>query len=234
MIIISDAHVSRQHGNHEAFFQMLALLEGNAEDLVFLGDIFDLWIALPRYEDSIHRRFLTWCRAQGRRRSIGFVEGNHEYFVARGKRQYFSWCTDGACMRDAAGTLFCHGDQINRKDLQYLRFRKLSKNRLTRMLLRGLLPGPRLVEILKVKMKTTNPAFRKTLPRTEIDSFAEAEFRNGVRCVFVGHFHQQYRYCNADGCCLYTVPGWCTSGLVTRYESTTGEVRHVNWRSLDR
>jgi len=232
MIIVSDAHVSRQHGNAEDFFRMLELLAETDEDLVFLGDIFDLWIALPRYENSLHRRFLSWCGEQGRRRSIGFVEGNHEFFVARSKRSYFRWCTDGACMREAAGTLFCHGDQINRRDLQYLRFRRLSKNRLSRVLLLGLLPGPRIAAMLKVKMKATNPEFRKFLPRAEIDAFAEAEFRKGVRCAFVGHFHRQYRYCNDQGRCLHVVPGWCNDGLVTRFEPAAGSVQHIDWRSL--
>jgi len=232
MILVSDAHVSRQRGNHRAFFRMLRALENTDDDLVFLGDIFDLWIALPRYENALHRRYLDWCRAQGRRRRIGFVEGNHEYFVAQERNRYFTWCTDTAYLWEEDGTLFCHGDQINRRDIQYLRFRKLSKNRLTRLLLRGLLPGPRLAALVKIKMKATNPEFRKTLPREEIALFGEKGFREGVRRIFAGHFHQQYRYCNDQGRCLYTLPGWCTEGQITRYEPATGSVRHLDWRLL--
>lgn len=234
MIIISDAHVGAQPADHQAFFQMLHRLEDFEEDLVFLGDIFDLWIALPRYEADLHRRFLRWCEAERRRRSIGFVEGNHEFFVARECRRYFSWCTEGDYLRSEDGTLFCHGDRINRMDRQYLHFRKLAKNRLTRLLLMGLLPGPRVTALLKVKMKATNPEFRKGLPRDEIAAFAEAGFRNGIRRVFAGHFHREYRYCNDRGRCLYTLPGWCTEGRVTRYEPATGDVRHEDWRSLGR
>src|SRR5210317_281851 len=49
MIIITDAHISKAKGNHAIFFKMLESLEKNNQDLIFLGDIFDLWVALPRY-----------------------------------------------------------------------------------------------------------------------------------------------------------------------------------------
>ena len=62
MIIITDAHISKARGNHAIFFKMLESLEKNNQDLIFLGDIFDLWVALPRYEEEIHRDFIAWCR----------------------------------------------------------------------------------------------------------------------------------------------------------------------------
>jgi hypothetical protein len=81
--MIADAHISRTQGNVEAFFEMLAALEDGPSDVVFLGDIFDLWVALPRYENEQHRMFLSWCQRQKGHRRIGFVEGNHEFFLRR-------------------------------------------------------------------------------------------------------------------------------------------------------
>jgi UDP-2,3-diacylglucosamine pyrophosphatase LpxH len=86
MIIIADAHIDEACGNDTDFFRMLHALENNDHDVVFLGDIFDLWIALPRYEKNSHRQFLSWCQEQKSHRSIGFIEGNHEYFVAQEKQ----------------------------------------------------------------------------------------------------------------------------------------------------
>lgn len=234
MIIVSDAHVSAQQGNPDAFFRMLRRLEDCVEDIVFLGDIFDLWIALPRYEDELHRRFLRWCERERRRRSIGFVEGNHEYFVTHRRKRFFSWSAEGVHLQAGNRTLFCHGDQINRKDVQYLRFRKLAKNRIVRWMLLALPPGPRVVALLKVKLKATNPEFRKEIPREEIAAFAEAAFRRGVRQIFTGHFHRDYRYCNDQGRCLHALPGWCIDGRISRYEPSTGTVRYLNWDSLGR
>jgi len=47
-VIITDAHVHPGFGNAESFFAMLTVLESLPVDVVFLGDVFDLWIALPR------------------------------------------------------------------------------------------------------------------------------------------------------------------------------------------
>ena len=81
MIIVSDAHINKSRGNHSEFFKMLAAIEKTEHDLIFLGDIFDLWIALPRYEEDIHVNFIAWSREQKDSRTIGFLEGNHEFYV---------------------------------------------------------------------------------------------------------------------------------------------------------
>ena len=73
LVIVTDAHISESQGNTGPFFEMLAVLEQGVGDVVFLGDIFDLWISLPRYEDALHRRFLSWCQRQKAQRRIGFV-----------------------------------------------------------------------------------------------------------------------------------------------------------------
>ena len=74
MIIIADAHIDESRGNESVFFQMLDAIEKTDQDVVFLGDIFELWIALPHYEKGSHRSFLTWCETQKRRRTVGFMQ----------------------------------------------------------------------------------------------------------------------------------------------------------------
>ena len=82
LVIITDAHVSAGTRAAEAFFRMLAKLSAGPHGVIFLGDIFDLWIALPRYETGLQHEFLKWCRREKARRTVGYVEGNHEFFVA--------------------------------------------------------------------------------------------------------------------------------------------------------
>lgn len=232
MFIISDAHVNETLGNHRAFFGMLRALEKTAEDIVFLGDIFDLWIALPRYERAIHRRFLSWCATQKLRRRIGFIEGNHEYFLARHKRRFFSWCTDGAFWKDGCGNIFCHGDQVNCLDRNYLWFRRTVKNNLSQTVLRMLPLGPRFVGQVRIRLKHTNPLFRRYLPKQQLEAFAQARFAEGARMVFVGHFHRAYRYRDQQGRTLHTVPCWFDNQSITRFGPDTGNVHHAEWSSL--
>ncbi len=198
---------------------MLDNLDRSDDDLVFLGDIFDLWVALPRYENELHRRFVAWCRGQKQRRAIGYIEGNREFFLTLNHADAFTWCSSGPWHRDRAGLLFCHGDQINQNDVRYLTWRKLSKNRIARMLLTGLPLGPALAEHLKRRLKDTNAAFRRRLPVEQFAAFAEARRREGVQAVFAGHFHQAYTHQHPDGVQLHALPAWLGSGCVSRYDA---------------
>ena len=69
MILIADTHAGNE-GDVDEFFQMLHALEKTDEPIVFLGDIFDLWIGIKRYEDDEHRRFINWCTEQKSKRSV--------------------------------------------------------------------------------------------------------------------------------------------------------------------
>jgi len=232
LVIVTDAHVSRELGNSSAFFAMLALLEKGGGDVVFLGDIFDLWIALPRYEDDLHSRFLSWCRRQTSRRQVGFIEGNHEFFLAREHAADFSWCSHAAWRQDAEGNLFCHGDRINLTDRNYLIFRKLIKNPIARIFLYGLPLGPRLVHTVKDGMKGTNQAFRKSLPREQLREFAESRFRQGARRIFAGHFHQSFHYQGSRGGDLYTLPDWHSAGWISVLPGDRCGLQEGAWQDL--
>ena len=233
MIIITDAHISKAAGNHATFFRMLESLEKNNQDLIFLGDIFDLWVALPGYESDIHHDFIEWCREQKKYRTIGFMEGNHEYYLATERAQTFSWCSADAWYRDDAGTLFVHGDQIYRRDRNYLAFRKLLKSRMAKFIMNSLPFGPKYVESFKKRLKQTNTGFRMHLPREEVKLFAETRFAEGIDTIFVGHFHQEYLYCNADSKKLYVLPDWFDTQKVTVFNRDTKKIAFIDWKEIN-
>ena len=232
MIIVTDAHISKAAGNHATFFRMLASLEKNHQDLIFLGDIFDLWVALPGYESDIHHNFIEWCREQKKHRTIGFMEGNHEYYLTTERAQAFSWCSAEAWYRDDAGSLFVHGDQINRRDRNYLAFRKLLKNRVTKFIMNRLPFGPKYVESLKQRLKQTNTEFRMHLPREEVKLFAESRFAEGIDTILVGHFHQEYLYCNANSKKLYVLPDWFSTQKVTVFDQKLKKATYLHWKQI--
>lgn len=233
MILIADAHVNPAQGTHRPFFRMLEALGDTPEEIVFLGDVFDLWIALPRYEQAVHRRFLAWCRARKTDRKIGYIEGNHEFFLAEEKNDAFTWATSRAGRIDGRGNLFCHGDRINRRDRNYLRFRRLTKNRIVKQLLRILPSGPFWAETIKKNLRHTNQAFRKALPREEILRFLRAAREAGVKRVFAGHFHQE-AFFRCGGTRLHILPDWRTTRRITRFNPQTGQVTHAHWEALVR
>ena len=232
MIIITDAHVSKNKGNHASFFKMLEALEKNNQDLIFLGDIFELWIALPRYEEDIHREFIAWCRKQKKRRTIGYVEGNHEFFMTNENVQAFTWHSQDAWQEDSAGILFVHGDLINRKDIKYLYFRGLVKSKIVKYAICYLPFGPRIVAFIKDELKLTNLDFRSGLPKEEIEFFAESKFTEGADTIFVGHFHQEYVYRNRELKELYILPDWFSTQKITVYHRKPKKIEIVHWKEL--
>ena len=232
MIIIADAHVSKTRGNHTTFFQMLETLERTGHDLIFLGDIFDLWIALPRYEDEIHTKFIDWCRKQKHIRTIGYLEGNHEFYLASERAQAFAWCSGEGWYRDDAGLLLVHGDQINRKDRGYLLFNKLIKNNLIKYILRYLPYGPDIASSVKQRLKKTNKKFRIQIPWHEIRLFAADRFAEGVDTILVGHFHQESSLPSHESKNLYILTDWLSTQKVTVYEKTSQKLSMLHWKEL--
>ena len=232
MIIVTDAHLTQASSSSRDFFRMLARLESSNHDIVFLGDVFDLWIALPRYEQEIHRRFLGWCQTQKARRQIGFIEGNHEFFIAEERAAYFSWCTDGTWHSETGTLLLTHGDRINSLDKNYLRFRKLTKNKVAKFSMRFLPFGPQMANRLRFHLHKTNQQIGDRIPYEEIRRFATENFLTGVSTILVGHFHCAYRYHYSKAQTLYTLPDWHTSHKVTVLDPAAGHVESVLWTDL--
>ena len=232
MIIVADAHVSKTRGNHTAFFQMLAAIEKTGHDLIFLGDIFDLWIALPRYEEDIHTNFIAWCREQLNNRKIGYLEGNHEYYLASERARAFTWCTGSGWWRDDAGVLFVHGDQINRKDKKYLLFNRLMKNNMTKLILRLLPYGPDIASSIKRGLKKTNIKYRFQIPWDEIRYFAENKFAEGIHTIFVGHFHRESSLPGHTSETLYILPDWLSTQKLAFYDRDSQKLTTLHWKEL--
>ncbi|MDM8537397.1 metallophosphoesterase [Desulfobacterales bacterium HSG17] len=233
MIIIADAHVGGHLGNVVSFFNMLTAFEKTQHNIVFLGDIFDLWIALPGYEKKIHKDFLAWCKEQKKHRTIGFIEGNHEFFLASQKKDFFSWCTDLPCYKEGDTLLFCHGDTINQKDTGYLLFKKLIKNFLVRFILMRLPFGPELTVQIRKAFKKRNSKIKKYLPETEIIAFGKSMFKNGIEIVFAGHFHQDYLVCKGYHR-LYVLPDWLSTENIAVYDKKSKNLRICHWSEIER
>lgn len=227
LILIADAHIQEDRTGKE-FLAMLEQLQARNADVVFLGDIFELWIGYARYEGALHLRFLKWCAEEISRREIGFVEGNHEFFVTRNHRHCFSWRTEENFAHPELPLCFAHGDQVNRMDRAYLRFRRLARNGFVRLLVRFLPWGTHWVDWLRRKLKTTNTAFRGSLPEEEI----RHAWRNSPRPILVlGHFHQNFSLAEGQSQ-VWVCPAWLEDRQVTllQQEEQGWQFQALPWR----
>jgi len=231
MIIIADAHLGQEDSRIGAFLDMLDALAGTQEDVVFLGDIFLLWMALPGHEHELHTRFLDWCREQKTGRSVGFIEGNHEFFVTQERRDWFTWCAE-LDWRDDEGRLFVHGDRIGDDYSGAQRLRRIVTGRLFEAALRYVPVAPWISRRVQQRCRHPEDAGNRRDPTDAILAYAETRFREGIQRIFMGHFHTAMTLPVGAGRTLHVLPGWLGTEQITRYDPQSETVTPGHWRTL--
>ncbi|MCB1044322.1 MAG: metallophosphoesterase [Acidobacteria bacterium] len=228
-LVVSDAHVSSWYHNESVFFDMLQAIKETELNVVFLGDIFDLWIGVPRYETSAQKAFLVWCEEQKGVREIGFIEGNHEFFVHHYHRDVFSW--SDSKQHIVGRVVFAHGDLANPKDINYLRFRRWTNNDFTRNLIRWMPWGPTITQRLKRKLEGSNKPFKLTFPAEEIGGYGSELAGASHDLVVIGHFHRE-TIIDMDSGKLFVAPDWWSTGRVALLEIQSGDIEVGPWQEL--
>ena len=231
LILIADSHI--REDSAEEFFAMLDRIREYApRGVIFLGDIFELWVALDGYESGIHRRFMDWCRESKESFEVGFIVGNHEFYLEKYHPDVFSWI-DLTAHTSPDGIRFIHGDLINRADLTYRCLRTLFRNRLTLLLLKmtaGTI-GPRVSEKVRTSLKKVNMQHKRVLPENYLARYAVSARAQSVRKVYAGHFHRHEQRDCPDGVPLEILPAWATAGEIVCH-APDGSSRCAPWREL--
>lgn len=230
MILISDAHINCDGETTEQFFSMLSKISKTDHDVIFLGDIFELWIALPRYEQKAHLRFLDWCKREKQNRSIGYIEGNHEFFLNENYSHCFTWSSADFWHDNKSKSLFSHGDMVNKNDHSYRRFKKITKNGLSKFLVQYMPLAPQLVKHIKRKLTNTNKQ-RGYLPEDILKDYANETFDDSTTSIVLGHFHCEFHYQNGIND-LYSVPDWMATGKVAVYHDSLKDLKSCHWSEI--
>ena len=230
-LIVADAHLGSRPGDVEAFLSFLERHGARAQRLVFLGDLFDLWLGFDRLQSDAQRRVLgalRGLRARGAR--LYYVEGNRDYFLAEflSPDPFESVAGEGLDL-DLGGALlrFEHGDRINRDDRNYQLWRRLSRSSPVRRAFKALPAGAAtaLSRWLERRMRTTNAAHRARLPEALCRERALEAFRAGAQRLFLGHFHRPWLWeTSVDGkaCRAQVVPAWLDTGAGWVYDPGAG------------
>lgn len=221
-LMIADAHLTCRTPE-DGFFRMLdaaARLPGDV-GIIFLGDVFDLWIALPGYENDEHRRFLDWCRREKTKRKIIFLEGNHEFFVAKTYGDAFTYAGEDA-YQDGLLQWF-HGDRINKSDRGYAFLRFMIRNRVTRWFLRLVGPtfGPSFAHYVRERLRTTNQAYKHYFPEPHALRYLASCPPDSV--VFAGHFHDRVTK-TAEGRTMEVLPAYANASELAYYDPSAPEL----------
>jgi UDP-2,3-diacylglucosamine hydrolase len=195
LVFIGDVHIDRDDAALPDFLGFLDRLGDRASRIVFLGDLFNVWIGGDGMEQP-HQTAVAERLSQLRERGVivRYLEGNRDYRIGR----YYT----GTAIDDASDQSLVerfgehrffatHGDLVNVADRQYRLWRRFSRSGPVWALFR-LLPERRrmvLVASLESRMRQTNLAYKREFPEDQVRTYAAARFLEGYDIVVLGHFH---------------------------------------------
>ena len=229
IFLVADAHLEDGQELDGEFSAMLEALSRTDYDVVFLGDIMDLWIAKARYEKGCCQAFVHWCREESARRKVYFVEGNHEFFVASRHREAFTEATAGSLR--LGDTLFVHGHLIQGKPWSFNRwFIPLCKSWLGSLVLTLMPCGQAFAGRVKRSLGNRHPT--PVFPEEEVRRWAEPlAAKGGLHELFLGHFHKGGSFAVGELEC-HALPPWKYHGEAALYSTETHHVTVGNWKEL--
>ena len=226
---IADSHVGDKLSPTAAFATMLRGLE-KPRAVVFLGDLFTVWLAPPKFREPGAQAVLDAFADLRRRGSmVIFVVGNREFFIPPDPARARAWglpcdgVVPGAAVLTWQGRKYgmTHGDLASRKDTPYLRWRFVSRSRPFEALFRAL-PGAlarALARRLERALANTNRAIKITYPEDELRAFAQAVLP-GLDGFLIGHFHRDETLTvTGQKGALRIVPDWHSRKVIVRMDA---------------
>lgn len=229
--LVADSHLGDDRSPVADFLTMLGRLD-DAALVIFMGDLFKVWLAFPKFWDAQARELLAgFERIRAGGVPIWFIVGNREYFLpktpgtARRRGLPFDRIVHEAAVMEWAGRRygFTHGDLVNREDSQYLKWRRFSRGWPMEAAFRAL-PGAvarRIAAGLERSLANTNQEIKISYPLHELQAFA-GEAMGGLDGFFIGHFHRDEEIRpmgTTDGPVLRIVPDWFSTRRVLRLDS---------------
>ena len=193
ILLITDSHLTEHCPERAVFRSLLEKISGSDYDVLFLGDIFDVWIGCSGYESSVHHEFMEWCSREKKKRNLWFIEGNHEFYIRQKRSEYFTEVfTDFALLDD--GALFAaHGDRINYHDTAFNLLRGILRNPFSYFVMKlfgytGF--GTSFSGEIRKDLRTTNQKQKHYFPEAELQELDQALKTKNVESAVVGHFHR--------------------------------------------
>lgn len=211
--VIADAHLGGPGGDGEPLLRQIGeLVGGGCRHLLFMGDLFHVWVGDARYETpeiaTVIAALRSW-RQEGVR--IDYVEGNRDFFLVGSEYEdaFDRIATEIAL--EVAGTrvLAVHGDGLNESDWRYRFWRWASKSLVSRFFVRRL-PGAlarRVVHGTEQRLSKSNFRHKNRIPENVIRSYAERRLAEGHDVLLLGHFHEPRRW-PVDGGEVRIVDAW--------------------------
>ncbi len=232
-IIAADVHAGGEDSDFEEFFRALQKLSMTSFGIIFLGDIFDCWIALDGYETPDQVKFKSWCSRQRLQRTLIYVEGDHDFFVFKKCYDCFSWVSQDSTYED--GTLFTHGDIIDRRNSSLRMVKQLFRNSIVEMLL-PIIKKKEKRENIKAwiadKLEAARAEYGDYLPQSAIEPFMADVETALVRNVVCAHYHSKQESMVGGKIRFSSIEAWSKCRKLALYDTANGEIRYIDIDSI--
>ncbi len=233
IFVIGDSHIGLSDGDEKPINAWLdRLIAVRPKALYLNGDLFHYLIA--------HRKFFTAPveRVMKKFRElvdlgipVHYVEGNRDFFL---KGSFVENAVTDIAVEyavTAAGKkyLIVHGDMINDRDWPYRFWRRVSKNRMTRLGLE-LIPkrtARKFVDSVEKRLANTNFKHKTRLPIELMDAYSRKRGGEGFTHVVFGHFHQKLVMPGDGGATVAILPPWYETGEAMAIDPDSGEFSFV-------
>jgi len=217
LVFIGDVHIDRDDPALPDFLGFLDRLGDRASRVVFLGDLFNVWIAGPGMEQPHQAAVVERLSALRERGvTVRYLEGNRDLRIGH----YYTGTAlddasdEGLVERFGGHSFFVtHGDLVNVADRQYRLWRRFIRSAPVWALV-GHLPEHRrtaVAESIEKRMRRTNLAYKQKFPEDQVRAYAAGRFREGHDIVVLGHFHlEKDLSTDVDGCRkrILVLPEW--------------------------
>jgi UDP-2,3-diacylglucosamine hydrolase len=192
--VIADCHIGGEGGAVEP---LVAQLDGLAAEgcsrLILLGDVFQVWVALRKFETPEIAAFLgAVARLRERGVPVIYIEGNRDFYLRGAYARHFDAILTRYSFEAGDRSYFAvHGDGLDPADRQYRFWRFLSKNPVSQ-LLAHLLPAflaRRVIHGTERRLAGTNFRHKIHVPERALRDYAAGPLRAGHDVVLFGHYH---------------------------------------------
>ncbi len=215
LLAISDLHLNPATKERaDLFLQFLAKAFERGDEVVIVGDLFDLWFGKHPfdYQKEVLERMKDLA---ARGLALHYVEGNRDFNIRHLAGTIFHDVWPEAFELEWRGRnlYLVHGDLINTNDKPYRLWRMLTKNPLSLGILDAV-PRSFLLKRssnLEQQMKTTNLKHKSGYPEEECRRFCMEHSQRGADVIVAGHFHAEREMSiqlEDRNVLFYNLPGW--------------------------
>ncbi len=195
-LFVSDVHLNSARANIvSAFIEFLAEKARRADALYILGDLFDEWLG----DDDDNPPHPEVCDALAALTATGLpvsvLHGNHDFLYGRKfvKRIGCTLLGDHTVI-DVYGTptLIMHGDTLCTRDVEYQKFRKMTRNFFTQKLFLSMSLDKRAEKAANIRHESSKDTALKSDEIMDVTQQAVEEIMSeyGVRHLIHGHTHR--------------------------------------------